>query len=210
MHTELSVSRLIEELKASNPAAAQSLWDAYFQRLVGVASAYLRSRGLHFDEESVAGSALATFICRAREGRFPDLQDREGLWGLLFVLTVRKVIKRLRRRSRRPEVSFSDLGDLASAELESIIGSGPDPAVINGLWTELMDGLDERRRHVARLKLEGYRNNEIARRLALAEVTVQRDLRKIRENWTKADKEQVGLAETSAEGLRDDRSPDDS
>ncbi|WP_168222214.1 ECF-type sigma factor [Aquisphaera giovannonii] len=177
------MTRLLHDLRSRDAAAAQALWDAYFGRMVGVASGYMRSRHVSLDAESAAGSAMATFVCRARDGHFPDLGDRECLWGLLLVLTIRKVIKRMRRMRRRAEVNFSDLGDMAPEDLEAVLGSVPDPAVVDAIWGELIEGLDERRRRVARLRLEGFRNNEISRELSISEATVERDLRKIREAW---------------------------
>ncbi|WP_165219933.1 ECF-type sigma factor [Aquisphaera insulae] len=187
MDHESSLTRLLDDLKNRDAAAAEALWDAYYGRMVSLASGYVHSRGAPLDAESAAGSAMATFVLRVREGRFPDLKDRDGLWGLLFVLTIRKVIKRMRRRSRRPEVAFSDLGDLDNEDLDAVLGSSPDPAVVDALWTEFLEALDGRRRRVARLKLEGFCNNEIARDLSLSEATVERDLRKIRETWTRWD-----------------------
>jgi hypothetical protein len=93
MASDGSITRLIVLLKDGDRDAAQPLWDAYFRRLVGLARARLRGtpRGMA-DEEDVALSAFDGFCRRAERGDFPQLADRDDLWQLLFVLTVRKAI----------------------------------------------------------------------------------------------------------------------
>ena len=86
-----SVSHWIEQLKAGNQAAAQELWDRYFQRIVHLARKKLQgSPRRAADEEDVALSAFHSFCQGAKQGRFPRLQDQGGLWQLLVMLTARK------------------------------------------------------------------------------------------------------------------------
>src|SRR5262249_20670546 len=86
-----SVTFWITQLKAGNQAAAQPLWENYFQQLVArtrrlLAGALRRSA----DEEDVALSAFDSFCRAAAAGRFPRLNDRDDLWQLLVVLSNRK------------------------------------------------------------------------------------------------------------------------
>jgi len=101
MASDGSITRLIVLLKDGDRDAAQPLWDAYFRRLVGLARARLRGtpRGMA-DEEDVALSAFDSFCRRAERGDFPQLADRDDLWQLLFVLTVRKAIGLARHQGR--------------------------------------------------------------------------------------------------------------
>ena len=83
-----SVSHWIVQLKAGNQAAAQELWEDYFQRLVRLARRRLRGRSRRAaDEEDVALSAFDSFCRGAEQGRFPRLTDRDNLWRLLVVIT---------------------------------------------------------------------------------------------------------------------------
>src|SRR4051812_33371061 len=103
-----TVTRLIGRLKGGDPDTAQPLWDIYFQRMVRLARARLRIRRARAqlrqtavriaDEEDVALSAFDSFYRRARSGQFPRLRDRNDLWRLLFVLTVRKAIDLARQQ----------------------------------------------------------------------------------------------------------------
>src|SRR4051794_27387401 len=93
MESDGSVTYLIGRLKDGDRAAAQRLWESYFGRLVGLARGRLRKASRRVsDEEDVALSAFESFYRRAEQGRFPRLNDRDDLWQLLFVLTVRKAI----------------------------------------------------------------------------------------------------------------------
>jgi hypothetical protein len=84
-------SHWIDRLKAGDSAAAQRLWEGYFQRLVALARGRLQGLPRRAaDEEDVALSAFASFCRGVERGRFPQLQDREDLWKLLVVLTARK------------------------------------------------------------------------------------------------------------------------
>jgi hypothetical protein len=90
-----SVTHWIGLLKAGDAAAAQRLWDRFFDRLVSLAQAQLRGlpRG-PADEEDVALSAFNRFCLAVRRGQFPRLEDRDDLWQLLALLTERKVCDR--------------------------------------------------------------------------------------------------------------------
>ena len=95
-----SISCWIDSLKAGNPSAAQPLWERYFDRLVRLAGAKLRSArgfGLVEDEEDAALSAFDSFCTGAMQGRYPQLSDRDDLWHLLVVITARKAYDQLER-----------------------------------------------------------------------------------------------------------------
>jgi DNA-directed RNA polymerase specialized sigma24 family protein len=193
MSSDESVTRLIHMLKVGDRVAAQRLWEAYFQRLVGLARARLAGIATPVaDAEDVALSAFDSFYRRAERGEFPHLEDRNDLWQLLFVLTVRKAINLVRyqgRRSRRMKqlVSLSDLEGLAANPL---LGAEPSPEFAAEMVDECRRLLDllhgPTLRSVALWKMEGYTNGEIAARLGCVEKTVERKLRIIRNIWSGA------------------------
>lgn len=49
------------------------------------------------DGEDVAISVMESFFRAAKNGRFPDLNDRDGIWRLLSTMTRRKVIDLIRK-----------------------------------------------------------------------------------------------------------------
>jgi hypothetical protein len=98
-----SVSRWINDLKAGDTHAIQPLWDRYYATLVERARVKLCA--LHGptavnDEEDVALSAFRLLYQGVREGRFPRLDDRDGLWKLLVHLTACKALDHHRAHNR--------------------------------------------------------------------------------------------------------------
>jgi DNA-directed RNA polymerase specialized sigma24 family protein len=142
------------------------------------------------DEEDVALSAFDSFCRRAERGEFPQLADRDDLWRLLFVLTVRKAIglARYQGRARRASGRVACLEDLEGLDLDATLVGEPTPELAAQMAEEsrrLLEGLgDESLRAVARWRMEGWTNREIAVRLGCAEKSVERKLRSIRRLWT--------------------------
>jgi RNA polymerase sigma factor (sigma-70 family) len=188
-----TITHLITRLKQGDSDAAQGLWKAYFPRLVALARARLRGAMGLADEEDVVLSAFDSFYRAVARGRFPDLQDRDDRWQLLFVLTVRKAInlvKHQRRRSRGGGrlVSLTDLEEHRLAELLST-EPGPELAAqMADACRQLLGRLgDDTLRTVALWKMEGQTNREIAEKLGCVESTVERKLRSIRRFWLAED-----------------------
>src|SRR5262249_53446092 len=159
----------------------------YFEQLVRLARARLRgTRRRAADEEDVALSALASFYRGAAEDRFPNLHDRRGLWPLLVAITVRKAIKLAKheRRLKRGGGAVRGESALTSPEgdpdertgWEQVLGSEPSPAFACQMADEcrrLLEQLhEEPLRSIARWKMEGFTNAEIATKLGCLERTV--------------------------------------
>jgi DNA-directed RNA polymerase specialized sigma24 family protein len=187
-----SVTQWISALKQGDQSAAQGLWEAYFRRLVGLAYARLRDAPRRIaDEEDVALSAFHSFCRGAQAGRFPRLDDRNDLWQILVLITVRKAID-LRHYEGRPSRGrgrVRSLTDLTREGLEAIGGNEPTPELAAQLAEEydrLMEQLgDSSLQNVATWKLEGYTDQEIAARLGCVTRTVERKLARIRTMWAR-------------------------
>jgi DNA-directed RNA polymerase specialized sigma24 family protein len=194
-----SVTYWVGELKAGNHAAAQALWQSYFDRLVGLARKKLHGASRRTaDEEDVALSAFDSFCRGAAHGRFPQLFDRDDLWGLLIVITSRKAIDLRLHQGRQkrgggavlgesslPDPASSVAGEMA---IEQIVGREPTPEFAAQVAEEcqrLLGSLtDPTLRSVALWKMEGYTNEEIAAELGCVPRTVERKLRLIRHLWS--------------------------
>jgi RNA polymerase sigma factor (sigma-70 family) len=182
-----SVTEWIGQLQAGDPSAAQQLWDRYFQRLVELARKKLQGASRCVaDEEDVALSAFASFCRGASEGRFPQLSDRTDLWRLLVVLTARKAFH-LRRDAQRQKRGRPRNSEAVEQELAEIVGREPTPEFAAQVAEEcqrLLALLDtEELRSIARWKMEGHTNEQIAAQLGCAPSTVERRLRSIRSRW---------------------------
>jgi DNA-directed RNA polymerase specialized sigma24 family protein len=191
-----SVTRWIDQLKAGDPAAAQQLWERYFRRLVGLARKRLHGAARRaVDEEDVALSALKSFFRGAERGRFPDLADRDSLWRLLVVMTVRKAMHLRRDEDRQKRgggmrcVNNTPSEPDEESVLEQVLSREPTPEFAAQMTEErerLLRGLgDEYLKSVALLRMEGHTVEEIAARMECVARTVKRKLDLIRDIWTK-------------------------
>jgi DNA-directed RNA polymerase specialized sigma24 family protein len=179
MSGEGSVTHWIHEVRSGAEGdAQQQLWERYFGRVVALARAKLGSLRGYEDEEDIAISAMKSFFMRASRGRFPRLSDRTDLWPLLVKIAVRKTADAQRRLlAGRRDVR-------RATSLEEVLVVKPTLEVVERLRDEtnqLLDVLeDESLRAVARLKLQGYGNIEIAERIGRSVKTVERKLALIR------------------------------
>jgi DNA-directed RNA polymerase specialized sigma24 family protein len=198
MTTEGSVTRWARQLRDGDQAALQKLWEGYFPRLVGLARQRLRGAPRRLaDEEDVALSAFDSFCRGAAAGRFPNLLDRDDLWGLLVVLTCRKAsnLARHERTQKQGGGTVQHASALTDSEggegpaFAALISREPDPAFAAEVAEQcrrLLERLaDPGLRALALGKMEGRTNEEMAEQLGCSLPTVERKLRRIRATWEK-------------------------
>ena len=198
MSAQESISQWIQQLKEGEQTAIQEVWDRYFSRLVELARQRLRGAPRQAaDEEDVALSAFDSFCRRAAQGQFPRLADRDDLWQVLVMLTLRKAIdlvehERASKRGGGTVLSASTLAGQDSSDVVAFTGlvsREPDPAFAAEVaenYQRLLAALgDPVLRELAIAKMEGASNQEVARRLGVSLPTVERKLRRIRTIWEK-------------------------
>jgi DNA-directed RNA polymerase specialized sigma24 family protein len=176
------------QLKAGRRDAAQPLWERYYRRLVLLARARLANAPRRAaDEEDVALSAFDSFCRGAEQGRFPRLDDRDDLWQVLVMITVRKAANLCEHERRQKRGGGEVRGDSALAAVGDVVGDEPTPSFaceVAEQCRRLLDALgDDTLRAVAVGKLEGYTNPELAERLGCSLAAVERKLNRIRLIW---------------------------
>jgi DNA-directed RNA polymerase specialized sigma24 family protein len=190
------ISQWLKKVHGVDEKFAQAIWEMYFQKLVQLARQKLGSLPRRDeDEEDAALSAMDSFLQGAKEGRFPQVGDRDDLWRLLVTITVRKVTARRRRffaQKRgagdvRGESVFRD-ADAGSDGIDQILGEEPTPELADemiGTCDELLGKLEHPElKTIALYKMESYTNGEIAMLLGCSLRTVHRRLDKIRALWS--------------------------
>jgi DNA-directed RNA polymerase specialized sigma24 family protein len=195
---EGSVTHWIGDLRSGGDSAAQHLWERYFDRLVHLARQKLRDRagGAVEDEEDAALSAFDCFCRGVARGRYPHLADRDALWRLLVVITVRKALNQIKRQGAAKRGGGRLVGEVdlsgedepePGAALDHFAGREPSPELAalvveeyQRLWSRLGDGS---LRLVLDLSLAGYGREEIAARMGRTVKTVARKLDVIRRVW---------------------------
>jgi DNA-directed RNA polymerase specialized sigma24 family protein len=172
--------------KHGDPDALRPLFDRYFRRLVGLARQRLRNCPCRArNEEDMALSAFDSLFRQLDAGRYPDLDDRAGLWRLLALFTVRKVSHYIRSERVRP---------CGNGELDEVLGREPDPALAAEVAEECARLLailpDPLLRQVAVLRMEGHSVDEIAGLIKRSNKTVDRRLDLIRRLWRREAREE--------------------
>ena len=187
-----SVSGWIEMIRLGNDEAVRPLLERYFQRLASFADRKLRS-GIRTtdDGEDIASHALQSVVRRIALGSYPELSDRNNLWLLLMVAAQRRVIDGQRKEIRwqqnfAPVQTVTDLMQALNVDLE-FAGDrdGKHQAFeLIEFWDHMLSKLfDQLHREVAKRKLEGYNNREIATQLQLTPKKVDRIVQSILERW---------------------------
>lgn len=184
-----SMSLVVRAVKLGDEEAVRHIWDRYFPdlvRLAGQRLAYECNR--RADGEDVAISAMESFFRAARNGRFPDLNDKDGIWRLLATMTRRKVIDLIRKNRRQPSVGESAVmgGEYEGGHFDWVATADPTPEMVVALADEvqhLLDVLPAKYHPVALGKLECLSQAEIAEKCGVHLSTVERQLRIIRKRW---------------------------
>ena len=201
LEQEDPVTLWIDQLRSENDLAAHKLWHHFVHRLQDSArSKLMRSTRRVYDEEDAAQSAFHSVCAGISAGRFPELNDREGLLHLLLVITSRKVSQRIRydNRKRRDvrRVTTDSIFAKSSEETmlprcESAQSREPTPEFaieFVDVCETLFKSLDDPQlKQVALLRIEGFTDEEIAERLTCSRRTVQRRLEVIRRHWENLD-----------------------
>lgn len=173
------------------------IWQNYYSKLVHHARQKLKSLPRrHVDEEDVASDAMNSLFRGMQSGRFPNLNDREDLWKLLLTIAARKAGKEIRSNLTtkrgggmiRGESVFCKPGDQMAQGLDMhAIALEPTPDFADDFVSEFEQQMgkleDDVLRNIAVLKLEGYTNEEIGKKLQCATRSVERKLRRIRGIW---------------------------
>lgn len=179
MSSDSSVTAWLHEIQQGVDGQPQEqLLDHFLGRLTALARKRLGNLRSYEDENDVALSALKSFFVRAPAGEFGHLNDRDALWSLLAAITINKAISVQRRQ-------LAQKRDVRRAEsLECILQADPSAELVDSVIDEgnrLLESLpDDSLREVARLRMEGYSNQEIADRIDRSVKSVERKLRLIR------------------------------
>jgi RNA polymerase sigma factor (sigma-70 family) len=190
-----SVTAWIDQLSDGNHQAAEQLWRHIYQQLHEFAQQKLdRQCRRHYDENDAANSAFHSLCRGLADGRL-DAENRNALWGLLAVITSRKISAQqryLKRQKRgggavRGESGFAEFGD---AGINAIVGNQQGPAVlaeVSESCVQLLEAVpDETMKQILLLKFQGSTNAEIASELNCTERTIERKLERIRRIWIEA------------------------
>lgn len=190
-----SVTGWIDQLSEGDEQAAEQLWQHISGRLQEFASQKLdvhtRRR---YDEHDAANSAFHSLCRGLTDGRI-EAENRDAFWGLLAVITSRKVSAQRRYINRQKRGGGAIRGDsgfveFGGAGINGIDGNQRTPDVmaqVSESCSQLLDALpDETMKKIVLLKFHGETNGEVASELKCTRRTVERKLERIRRIWVEA------------------------
>ncbi len=167
-------------MRAGDPLAIEHLWERFRPRLLGLARSTLAGRWQRMtDAEDALQSAFIAFWQRAERGDFGDELNRDDLWNVLGVITVRKALKHQER-----ELAQKRGGNRTSSNAPlDAIAAPMSNREMELTCTQMLELLDEELRAFALLRLMGNKNREIAVQLGCTERKVERKMQLIRTVW---------------------------
>jgi RNA polymerase sigma factor (sigma-70 family) len=194
-----SVTRCIQQLKAGDLDAFEKIWQHYFEELLEVARGVMRQRKKWSiaDEDDIVQNALLS-VCRGfpKNKSYENVNSRESLWPILVAITKFKVADNFRRENAAKrgagrvvsEANLERNSDSTRVGLAQLVADeAPKPQDIAEMSEQLtlLMGLLPRDdlKAIARLHLEGWKNNEIAEELQISTRSVERKLALVRDAW---------------------------
>jgi RNA polymerase sigma-70 factor, ECF subfamily len=177
---------LMRRVRSGDDAAETALFRRYVRRLNALVTRRFAARWRErADVELVVLSACKSFFLRHRRGEL-RVEDPDGLWAVLAMITLRKCADRLRflsaaRRDAGRDGEWPDDDDGEACLMDH--SPAPDEvAVFNETVGALLDAMSTEDRPIIEHLLIGYTAEEIAERFDCSERTVRRvrQLAKIR------------------------------
>jgi RNA polymerase sigma factor (sigma-70 family) len=175
-----SITVLYQQWRQGNADSISQLMARFWPRLLALANSTLRGRVQRMaDAEDALQSAMLSFWERVDGGGFDDEMDRDDLWNVLGLITVRKAIKLQEREGAQKRGGGKVVtGIPLENEPQKHSEDGVDL-----VCAELLEMLDPELRAFALLRLTGYKNREIAEQFDCTERKVERKLQLVRAVW---------------------------
>lgn len=193
-----TVSIWLRDIEQGDSNALNMLCERYLSLLQRTAHACVPRRGSTVeDADDVASRTLWRCVASlAHRDEDKRIRDRESLWIFMMVILHSVVVdsarrNRAKKRGSGKNLSLSHfLGTDSESQLVGLVDSRTDQetvvAIHDSIEYLLFDKLkNDDTREVARLKLEGYTNQEVADLLNIDVTSVRRKLRRIKKLWLK-------------------------
>ena len=187
-----SVTCWIDQLSAGNGPATEQLWRHISTRLQEFALQRLDPQTRRrYDEDDAANSAFHSLCRGLAEGRL-EAENRDALWGLLAVITSRKISaqQRYSKRQKRGGGEVRGESGFGEAGINGVNGNQMAPDVVAEVsesCAQLLNAIpDEMMRKIVLLKFQGATNGEVASEMRCTRRTIERKLERIRRIWLEA------------------------
>jgi RNA polymerase sigma factor (sigma-70 family) len=176
---------LLQRWQNGDEDAARQLFDLYVDQLLILARHRISLRlGCRVDAEDVVQSVFRTFFDRAKAGRFVVTED-DDLCKLLARITVHKTFRQIafHQAAKRDFRMEAGRGDESQQHLMTLLDRGPTPETTNQFLDQLehfLKGLKLEERQILEMRMQGYKDVEIANILKISDRKIRRQMERIR------------------------------
>jgi RNA polymerase sigma-70 factor (ECF subfamily) len=186
---------LLKRWREGDEDAARDLFRLYEERLLSLARQRISQRfGGRLDPEDVVQSVFRTFFTRTKDGKF-QVENPDDVWKLLARITVNKTFRQIAfHRAAKRNVNLEKAqGDDTQDYLVTLLDRGPTPEMANQFLDQVEHFLNRLRpedRQILELRMQGYKDVEIAEKLNISDRTIRRLMERVR---TSAEQEGLTL-----------------
>ena len=176
---------LVDRWREGDEDAARQLFDTYVERLVALARRRISQRLVsRLDPEDIVQSVFRTFFGRVRAGQF-QLEEKEDICKLLMRITVHKTLRQVafHKAAKRDPGQETGQSEHSAEMLMELLDREPTPdaeaAFIDQLET-FLGTLRPEERTILEMRMQGYSNEEIAKKLDIYDRKIRRVIERIR------------------------------
>jgi len=185
-----SISQWLHRLKAGDRSATEAIWSRFYPKLVRLANTKLsKNPDPAIGGEDIAQSSFRNVCQGVLDGRYPQLDNREDFWKLLFVSTANRICSHFRScGSMKRNGVIRDSLDSIDEELLKQLNSQEAQTELADLIEHLLRKLDSEDlsgelRQIALLFLDEHSASWIAKTLHRRKTNILQKIRWIRAIW---------------------------
>lgn len=168
-----SITGWLDSVRQGNDEAAKNIWDRWYERLCARVSPHSGRLRIH-DNEDIASDAFADFFAALRAGKFSSLRNRAEIWKLLATIAVRKSTASYRFEHAKRRGGGRRVYSIEELKQKSSSMAAPRRPITSVVIEEVIRSISNPMlARVARMKIEGMDNPDIAIELDCSIRTVQ-------------------------------------
>lgn len=186
MSTSLEEQALIQLWRQGDQDAARQIVERYIDRLLLLARSRISQRlASRVDAEDIVQSVFRTFFLRVKDGQFA-FADQDDLCKLLVRITLHKTLRQVafHKAAKRDPSQETDQGDLHREQLLALLDTEPSPEATVAFLDQLehfFSQLLPQERQILELRLQGFSNDEIAKKLNVYDRKIRRVIEHVRD-----------------------------
>lgn len=183
--SEPSDRTIIDRCRRGDPEASRILFDNYVDRLVALARRRISQRlASRLDPEDIVQSVFRTFFGRIKDGQF-EINNQDDLCKLLMRITVHKTLRQVafHQAAKRDPHHETGQGDSGLEHIAEFLAREPTPDHTVAFVDELehfLAKLNPLDRQILEMRMQGYSNGEIAKKLNVYDRKIRRVIERIR------------------------------